>query len=94
MLTRDMSLADAILDLVDNCLDGALRIAEGHIVVTTFGPSGPDTCSGLPVARYSPEGIHDQFGNEFRKVGSESEVHRTPWGSEQEFVYCWCRVAG
>lgn len=27
MLTRDISLADAILDLIDNCLDGALRIA-------------------------------------------------------------------
>ena len=29
MLTRDISLVDAILDLVDNCLDGALRIANG-----------------------------------------------------------------
>ena len=29
MLTRDISLADAILDLVDNCLDGALlRLAD------------------------------------------------------------------
>jgi len=27
MLTRDISLSDAILDLVDNCLDGALRLA-------------------------------------------------------------------
>ena len=27
MLTRDISLADAILDLVDNCLDGAMRSA-------------------------------------------------------------------
>jgi hypothetical protein len=29
MLTRDISLSDAILDLVDNCLDGVLRLAEG-----------------------------------------------------------------
>ncbi len=28
MLTRDISLSDAILDLVDNCLDGALRLAD------------------------------------------------------------------
>lgn len=27
MLTRDINLADAILDLLDNCLDGALRLA-------------------------------------------------------------------
>ena len=32
MLTRDISLADAILDLVDNCLDGALRIAGDQSV--------------------------------------------------------------
>jgi len=67
---------------------------NGHIVVATFGPSGPDRCSGLPVARYSAEGIHGQFGNEFRKIGSDTEVHRTPWGGEQEFVYCYCRMPG
>ncbi|MFH2122756.1 MAG: ATP-binding protein [Pseudomonadota bacterium] len=32
MLTRDISLADAILDLLDNCLDGALRSANGNEV--------------------------------------------------------------
>lgn len=30
MLTRDISLNDAILDLLDNCLDGALR-SQNHI---------------------------------------------------------------
>lgn len=65
---------------------------NGHVVVATFGPSGPDECSGLPVARYSAEGIHSQFGGQFRKVGSDTELHRTPWGSEQEFVYCYCRM--
>ena len=33
MLTRDISLADAILDLLDNCLDGALRLADGKELV-------------------------------------------------------------
>jgi SAM-dependent methyltransferase len=64
----------------------------GHIVVATFGPEGPERCSGLPVVRYSPEGIHAQFGGQFKKVGDDSEVHHTPWGSEQEFVYCYCRL--
>lgn len=65
----------------------------GHIVVATFGPHGPEHCSGLPVVRYSPEGIHDEFGGQFAKAGSDSEVHHTPWGTEQEFVYCYCRLA-
>jgi SAM-dependent methyltransferase len=67
---------------------------NGHIVVATYGPEGPEKCSGLPVVRYSPEGIHDQFGDDFRKVGSDHEIHRTPWGTEQEFVYCYCRMPG
>lgn len=29
MLTRDIELVDAILDLIDNCLDGAMRILKG-----------------------------------------------------------------
>jgi len=65
---------------------------NGHVLVATFGPSAPDHCSGLPVLRYTAEGIHGQFGTEFEKIGSESEIHRTPWGSEQEFVYCYCRL--
>ena len=30
MLTRDIELADAILDLLDNCVDGALRRIKQH----------------------------------------------------------------
>jgi hypothetical protein len=65
---------------------------EGHIVVATFGPEGPKRCSGLDVIRYTPDGLHAAFGGEFRKVASETEVHTTPWGSEQQFVYCYCRL--
>jgi SAM-dependent methyltransferase len=67
---------------------------NGHIVVATFGPEGPERCSGLPVVRYDAEGIHDQFGDDFRKVGTDQEIHHTPWGTEQEFVYCYCRMPG
>jgi SAM-dependent methyltransferase len=65
----------------------------GHIVVATFGPEGPEKCSGLDVVRYSPDGLHAEFGGQFRKVASETELHTTPWGSEQQFVYCYCRIS-
>lgn len=64
----------------------------GHIVVATFGPQGPERCSGLDVVRYDAEGIHNEFGAAFIKVASDEERHTTPWGSEQQFVYCYCRV--
>ena len=64
----------------------------GRIVVATFGPMGPDRCSGLPVERYDEGALHSAFGEAaFTKIGHEREVHQTPWGSEQEFVYCYCR---
>lgn len=66
----------------------------GHILVATFGESGPDRCSGLEVARYSPQALHGVFGAAFSKVSSRSESHSTPWGTEQEFIYCYCRREG
>ena len=64
----------------------------GHVVVATFGPEGPEQCSGLPVVRYDGEALHATFGAKaFDQLGSERDVHETPWGTEQEFVYCYCR---
>jgi SAM-dependent methyltransferase len=67
-------------------------VPGGHIVVATFGPHGPEKCSGLDVVRFTPEGIHEEFGDSFAKIAESTETHNTPWGSEQEFVYCYCRL--
>lgn len=64
----------------------------GHIVVATFGPHGPEKCSGLDVMRFSPDTLHAEFGPDFARIASTTEMHLTPWGSEQEFVYCYCRL--
>jgi hypothetical protein len=66
----------------------------GHVVLATFGPEGPEKCSGLPVVRYAPEALHAAFGDAFRMVEHFDERHRTPWGTEQEFVYCMCVKEG
>ncbi len=63
----------------------------GFAIVGTFGPEGPTQCSGLPVARYSPDELHGSFGESFQLVDSSVETHMTPWGSPQQFVYCFCR---
>jgi 2-polyprenyl-3-methyl-5-hydroxy-6-metoxy-1,4-benzoquinol methylase len=64
----------------------------GHVLVATFGPDGPTRCSGLEVMRYGVDELHAEFGAEFQKVGSATEVHSTPWGAAQQFVYCFCRL--
>lgn len=58
MLTRDIGLADAILDLIDNCLDGALRSSSGSsvdytkytikITANTENFIIEDNCGGIP----------------------------------------------
>jgi 2-polyprenyl-3-methyl-5-hydroxy-6-metoxy-1,4-benzoquinol methylase len=64
----------------------------GHVIVSTFGPGGPTKCSGLEVMRYDAEALHHEFGRRFRIEESSQELHRTPWGTAQQFVYCCCRV--
>jgi SAM-dependent methyltransferase len=64
----------------------------GHVIVSTFGPEGPTKCSGLEVMRYDAEALHREFGGRFRIEEHAKELHRTPWGATQQFVYCCCRV--
>jgi SAM-dependent methyltransferase len=64
----------------------------GHVIVATFGPGGPLSCSGLDVVRYDPEGLHNQFGTRFELIDHRSDLHTTPAGRTQQFVYCLCRV--
>jgi SAM-dependent methyltransferase len=60
----------------------------GHVIVATFGPDGPERCSGLPTARYDADALHAEFGAQFRLLERREERHRTPAGVEQQFIYC------
>jgi len=64
----------------------------GHVIVSTFGPEGPEKCSGLDVLRYDAESLHEEFGSRFTLLESSKESHQTPFGSTQQFLYCYCRV--
>jgi SAM-dependent methyltransferase len=59
----------------------------GTIVIATFGPDGPERCSGLPVQRYSPDDLAAELGSPFRLVEAVPDAHRTPSGAIQSFVY-------
>ena len=64
----------------------------GHVIVASFAPDGPPRCSGLPVVRYSCESMHHELGPSFRLLDSVGEVHHTPSGGTQPFVYCLWRL--
>jgi SAM-dependent methyltransferase len=62
----------------------------GHVIVSAFGPEGPTRCSGLEVVRYDAESLHAEFGSNFRLISSSRQLHETPFGTTQQFLYCHC----
>jgi trans-aconitate methyltransferase len=68
-------------------LDVALA-PEGRLVVATFADDGPDHCSALPTARYSPEQLHDELDADCWVVlAHRRELHTTPGGAVQPFTW-------
>ena len=64
---------------------------NGHVIIATFATDGPHQCSGLEVARYDSESLRNEFGAEFELLDSTREEHHTPFGTDQKFIYCYCR---
>jgi len=60
---------------------------DGTAILATFTEDGPATCSGLPVARYSPDSLAAELGDDFSLVDSVLYEHQTPWGTIQPFLY-------
>ena len=60
----------------------------GCAVIAEFAPDGPTTCSGLPVHRWSAEGLEAFLDPELRIEEKASEEHVTPKGAVQRFVVC------
>jgi hypothetical protein len=52
-----------------------------------FAPDGPQSCSGLPVARYSAADLTARLGDDWTLVASEREEHHTPAGGVQPFTW-------
>ena len=83
----DPAARQAYVDLVR----GSVK-PGGYVLMATFGPNGPLQCSGLDVVRYDDAKLHHEFGEGFQLMGSELSDHHTPMGTDQQFLYCWCRV--
>ena len=62
--------------------------AGGHFIIGTFTHEAPPRCSGLPVVRYDADGLAGMFGDAFALRRHDYELHVTPGGVEQAYVYC------
>jgi ubiquinone/menaquinone biosynthesis C-methylase UbiE len=92
---HDRAVFHFLTDLADRqaYVERVMRAVRpgGHVIIATFAEDGPEKCSGLPVMRYKPESLHAEFGEAFLLVQHENEEHHTPFGTVQQFVYCYCR---
>ena len=59
----------------------------GQAIFATFSLQGPPRCSGLEVARYSPETLSRELP-EFKLVEALQDAHPTPFHTVQPFIYC------
>ncbi len=67
-----------------------LDAATGPGAIAVFGcfaPDGPQHCSGLPVARYSPAQLARQVGAKWLLTSQDREEHITPAGTVQPFTW-------
>lgn len=71
-------------------LDNLLKALKpgGHLIIGTFSPEAPPKCSGLPVQRYSLEQLANTLGRDFELKRHHKELHITPGGVEQMYLYC------
>ena len=72
----------------------ALGAATGPGAVAVFGcfaPDGPEQCSGLPVARYSPAQLAGELGGQWCLISQDRQEHVTPAGIVQPFTWAALR---
>jgi SAM-dependent methyltransferase len=67
------------------CVTAGVRHG-GHLLIATFAPHGPETCSGLPVRRHDADQLTATFADGFDPVESATVDHLTPWGAVQPFT--------
>lgn len=91
-LWHDRAVFHFLIDAVDRAayvrqLASALK-SGGHALIATFGPEGPERCSGLITSRYDAAALARELGADFLLQKSSLVEHRTPRGTTQQFLYC------
>jgi len=58
-----------------------------HFVLGTFSTTGPFKCSGLNITQYDCASHARCFDEKFEVVKCKKTIHKTPFGTEQNFVF-------
>ncbi len=66
---------------------------DGHAIIATFAPEGPERCSGLPIVRYDGLSLGAALGRSFELLETRRHDHVTPSGAVQRFQFSLFRRA-
>jgi len=69
-------------------MDTARKAVDGYLTIGTFSSTGPETCSGLAVKKYSETALQEQLNFGFNKIRCINEDHVTPFHTSQNFLFC------
>ena len=64
-------------------------VPSGYLILGTFSENGPQSCSGLPVARHSVDELTAALAGDFTVIDSLTQDHVTPSGGVQEFAWMY-----
>ncbi len=59
----------------------------GIVVIAAFAVDGPKKCSGLDVIQYDTDRIVALLGDNYRLLQEATELHHTPFNTDQKFSY-------
>lgn len=62
--------------------------AAGKMVLGTFSETGPSSCSGLPIKKYSETSLCETISKWFHKIKCIHADHITPFNTVQNFLFC------
>jgi ubiquinone/menaquinone biosynthesis C-methylase UbiE len=62
---------------------------NGNLVIGTFSENGPKKCSGLDIKQCSETTMTNQFKASFDKIKCIRIDHKTPFDTNQNFLFCW-----
>ena len=69
------------VEIAENAIDG-------YLILGTFSDKGPTKCSGLEITQYNQEKLAAEWKKNFTKIHCVKEIHTTPFGTSQHFLFC------
>ena len=61
---------------------------NARLFMGTFSENGPKKCSGLDITQYNKVSLNEIFQENFTLTNSFIEDHKTPFDTEQNFIFC------